>query len=193
MFRTRMALDITRSATQQALTSPEIMNEAVRSAHYGENALWRIDQLRDRPYLLVLSRFRPAMWGIHEQLGIPGAFPSWESECLDDALEALARGDRLRFRLLAMPPEDAPPARLKDWLISEGAVCGFSLSAADFDVLHVQRRALPAATVTAAFAGVLTVLEPERFASALQSGIGGGRRFGMGLMTLDAPGAHQRT
>lgn len=189
MFLTRMALDITRSATQQALTSPDLMDEAVRSAHYGENALWRIDQVRNRPYLLVQSRFRPAMWSIHEQLGIPGAFPSWESECLDDALEALAPGDRLRFRLLAMPPEDAAPSRLKDWLIETGAACGFSLSAEDFDVTHGQRLALPAAFVTATFSGMLTVWEPERFLTALQHGIGGGRRLGMGLMTLDAPGA----
>lgn len=206
MFMTRMALDINRPETQQALADPAILQKAVDQAFNGVrvHAVWRVEQLNHRMHLLMLSPLRPTLHLAHAAYGYPGAFPSWETWNVDDELYELPPQTRLHFRLCAatcapMPQSESVQHMAQEttasqltWLLHRCAECGFTTAEGDVEVLQSawvtwidpQTSALMTAH-HATYDGELTVTDPELFAQAVVSGIGESTRMGAGLMTVD--------
>lgn len=213
MFLTRMALDTNRPETQQALSSPEQMHHAVEQAadSPGQRCLWRFDRIGHKTYLLMVSCYRPAMLPLHERYGIAGAFPSWETRDYDDLLEQIIAGTVWSFRLCAgveaFPGTEETMHRRfqrialrtsdlqKAWLQAQAAPCGFACPAESLTVLgnglltlrseHHQRGALYHQVW---FDGLLRVTDEALLRRALLEGVGFGRSYGMGLITVMKPG-----
>ena len=171
----------------------------------GERVLWRLDA-EQPPTLLVQSVTAPD-WG-RLMVRHPGYLDTFKVTPLDPArLDALTRPEgRYRFRLRANPTvtkreDEAGEARAQkpkryglysadaqaQWLVSVAARSGFV--AERFEIIHSERfRARKGgAQVTlasATFEGELRVTDAGQVRTVLQHGVGHGRAFGMGLLSL---------
>lgn len=210
MFLTRMVLDTNRPETQQAVALPETLRPLIRAAAdcAPHPYLWRFDRIRNRTYLTIVSIYRPNMYELYDRFGIAGAFPSWQTEDYDEILDLAEEGTVWAFQLCA--GTEALPASEKqvfqrlhdvhlrsgilqrDWLLRQRAEGGFYCDASDVNVLHSGLVTLHPGTPGRAvlfhqirYGGVLTVTDRARFHRTLTEGLGHGRGFGMGLMTID--------
>lgn len=205
MYLSRVELDLTRPETMIALAAPQKLHGAVESSFPGERRrrLWRLDRLGERLYLLVLSEDVPELSGVAEQFGT-GAEP--ETRSYDPLLERITAGSCWNFRLVANPtrsckdPKD-PKARgtvtahstvkyQKAWLMERAEKHGFALDEDSFDVTHIKwhhfakKHTHPVALLTVTYEGNLRVTDPEAFRELLCSGIGRGKAYGLGMMTV---------
>ena len=73
MYLTRMELNTKNRDTMHLLSSPEKIHGLVESAFQGERKrnLWRIERLRGKMYLLILSPDQPDLKDGVERYGFP--------------------------------------------------------------------------------------------------------------------------
>lgn len=207
MILTRMYLNPRRRGARKLIGSPQAMHAAVLSGFPpGLNMgrpLWRLDMDDPlRPTLYVLSENRPDVTHIEEQAGWPTQ-PTAQFASYDHLLDGLRAGDTWCFRLKANPTHRAQIAgrskivahvtvsQQKSWLQDREPSLGISLGAEsptfdliDREVLRFRRDGKAVTLGTATFQGQLKVVDPETFRQALVSGIGRGKAYGCGLLTL---------
>ena len=205
MYLSRAELDPTRRNTMIALASPQKLHGAVENSFPGERRrrLWRLDTLNEKLYLLLLSEDIPDLTGLCAQFGT-GAAP--ETRPYAPLLERVTPGSCWQFRLTANPthsqkdPADAQargilkPCYLEveqeKWLLEQAGKHGFSIPEGAFRVTRKQtcrfqkngRRQVTLLAVT--YEGILQVTDPEAFREMLCQGIGRGKAYGLGLMTI---------
>ena len=208
MFLTRLELDLSRRSTMKALISPNLIHGAVEAAFpdQRQRTLWRIDSLWGKRYLLLLSPTEPDLEQAAKQFGVPGAVPLWETKSYQPLLERVTEGSVWQFRLTANPTKACKekgeergvirahitPAHQKKWLLERCAAHGFSLREEGFSVLESRwqrfykgaARNFPVTILAVTYGGQLTVTDPQLFRRTLTEGLGRGKAFGMGLMTV---------
>ena len=174
--------------------------------------LWRLDTLRGKRYLLVLSAEKPDIQKL-ATYGVPGTAMI---KTYDSFLAKIQAGQILRFRLTANPSRKiSRPGqkqgrvvphitvkRQREWLTKRAADSGFQLVKKEvvddpkisgslaFDVVnrdwpvlhHKKERSVRLSRVT--FEGLLRVTDIEAFKTTLTHGLGREKAFGMGLMTV---------
>lgn len=207
MYLTRLALDIHRKDTMRALYAPNLLHGAIENTFPGERArsLWRIDVLRETTYLLLLSEDAPDLTGVQHQFGF--ADQPWQTKDYQPLLDRIQPGSLWQFRLVCNPtrsiPGNAPGRRGKveaisviplqrKWLVEQGKKHGFRVEEGSFDVTASEWRKFKkgkengreVTLLQTTFEGTLLVTEREAFLKVLQSGIGRGKAYGMGLMTV---------
>ncbi|MBQ6327012.1 MAG: type I-E CRISPR-associated protein Cas6/Cse3/CasE [Clostridia bacterium] len=205
MYMTRMELDTARRATVLALASPNLLHGAIEAAFPGERKrrLWRVDPLNGRQYLLIVSEDRPDLTAACAQFGMEGG--SWETRDYAPFLSRIEAGSCWHFRLAANPTvskahDQGERGRVyahvtadqqKKWLLSRAEKHGFCLEGSDFDIVSrgvitfnkgADRRRVTLGVCT--FEGILRVSDAERFRAALTEGIGRGKAYGVGLLTI---------
>lgn len=205
MYLSRVELDPTRRSTMAALAAPQKLHGAVESAFAGERRrrLWRLDRLGERLYLLLLSEDAPELTGVVEQFGTGAAA---ETRSYDPLLQRVEPGSCWQFRLTANPTKSCkdpqnPAARgtvaahcttqyQKQWLLERAAKHGFALQDEGFTVTRVQWRHFakhgtrPVTLLAVTYEGVLQVTDAEQFRALLCQGMGRGKAYGLGLMTV---------
>lgn len=175
--------------------------------------LWRLEQgSSHRATLYVSSPSRPDFTSIVEQAGWPASESTWRTGSLDPLLGRLTRGQQWAFRLTANPTHAVTtPGRDRgrtmahvtvgqqtDWLLSKAARNGFDIvdgeqGQAQLEVVHREvvrfgrrtdghHRQVELSRVT--FDGILEVNDTEALRQAMISGIGRGKAYGCGLLTL---------
>ncbi len=177
--------------------------------------LWRVDgQGSDRVTLYVVSAERPDCTCIAEQAGWPTQ-ETWATRSYLPVLDSLEAGEAWRFRLTGNPVhavrlvEGAPTKRVGHvtapqqigWLLQQGQNHGFEIPVGadgdptvvvsnrlvrNFGRIHAGSRSQVTLS-TATFDGILTVVDPVAFRSALMNGIGRAKGYGCGLLTVVAP------
>lgn len=205
MYLTQLHLDERNRRTLAALNAPCKFHGAIEAAFPGprQRNLWRIDQRGGTRYLLILSKEKPELTQAALQFGVPGE--PWQVRDYSGLLNRIQKGSRWRFRLCANPTYSVPaehgrrgrvcahstPNNQLQWLIKQGARHGFSLRQDEFSVTKEEwyrfKKGAASGSVTflaVTYDGILTVEEPERFKEALCGGIGPGKAYGAGLMTL---------
>ena len=208
MFLSRIALDVHRRETMLALSSPGVLHGAVENCfiqNERERVLWRTDVLGDVTYLLLISREKPKFAHVAEQFGIFG--DQGEIKDYDPFLSRIAQGQRWQFRLRANPVRSASigsngqrgrvyahvtQMQQKQWLTERAEKNGFSLADDEFDVTDTrweiftkhpgEERKVTLRTAT--FEGILTITNVEAFCKALTEGIGRGKAYGCGMITV---------
>lgn len=210
MYLSRVELDESRRQTMRALAVPQKLHGAVEAAFPGERRrrLWRLDRLRGKLYLLLLSEDQPELSGIAEQFGpVSGTKPA-ETRNYDVVLQRIVPGSVWQFRLTANPTKSCatkgqPGTRgkvlahctveyQKQWLLERAEKHGFRLLPDDFTVtnsrwLHFAKgnaQGRPVSLLAVTYEGVLQVTDTERFTELLTHGMGRGKAYGMGLMTI---------
>jgi CRISPR system Cascade subunit CasE len=149
-----------------------------------------------------LSETKPELTSFCEQFGYDNY--EWESRPYDNFLEKIKNGDKLRFRITANPTKSEVSEKgsrgkvtaliitdeQKDWLMKKAEKNGFILTADSFDVMQKKQyrfykknsRTVTLTSVT--FEGILTVSDADLVRNALEKGIGRGKAYGMGLLTV---------
>lgn len=213
MYLSRLTLNPRSRQVQSDLRNPYDLHRTLTFAWVGEGeklpaserVLWRLDSERP-PVLLVQSAAAPD-WG-RLLARHPSYLETVQTTMLDGArLDALTRpGGRYRFRLRANPSVsksvDAPDSARKHkpkryGLYSADAQAGWLLGVAGrggfvaerFEITHSERfRARKGGTsvtlASATFEGELRVTDAGLLRDALQRGLGHGRAFGLGLLSL---------
>ena len=210
MYLSRVELDEARRSTMRALTAPQKLHGAVESAFPGERRrrLWRLDRLSGKLYLLLLSEDRPDLTGIAEQFGPVDRPDSAETRDYTQLLEQIRSGSVWQFRLTANPTKSCaragqPETRGKvfahstveyqeKWLLDRAEKHGFRLTEDSFAVTASRwlrfakggGRGRPVSLLSVTYEGVLQVTDEERFRDLLINGLGRGKAYGLGLMTV---------
>lgn len=175
-------------------------------------ALWRLDAGDQHQLdLWIVSPVPPSFEPLIEQAGWT-ATPNCRTASYRRLLDSIAAGQSWVFRLEANPTisirvdEGARGKRIPlvkredqvEWLLKRQAALGFRVVVGTHDSPNLslsQRREHrfdrrrdgqkdPVTILSVRFDGVLTVTEPEALRRALTHGVGSGKGYGCGLMTL---------
>ncbi|MCD8096438.1 MAG: type I-E CRISPR-associated protein Cas6/Cse3/CasE [Lachnospiraceae bacterium] len=213
MYLTRVHLNEKRRGTMRALSCPAMIHGAVESAFPGERRrrLWRIDRMEDVWYLLVLSEDKPDMKNVVDQFGFPGEAPQWETRSYEPLLNRIQPQSNWHFRLTANPTRSSAAEagsggrgkvhnhvtieQQKKWLMDRAESHGFRLNEDDFtitfrewNVFHKKGNRGPKVSIlSVTYEGNLTVTDTEQFCDTLTEGIGRGKAYGMGMLTVATP------
>lgn len=209
MFLSRMRLDLSLRKTMMALASPKLLHGAVERAFsmspHRSRKLWRIDHLNGRCYLLLLSAVEPDLTSAVTQFGLPDE--GWETKDYAPMLARITNGSEWRFRLTANPTvrksaHDRPHRgslyahitveHQRLWLADRAEKHGFHLRDECFDVVHNRWERFRkggaddkmVTLLSVDYEGLLTVSDADLFRRVLTEGIGRGKAYGMGLMTV---------
>jgi CRISPR system Cascade subunit CasE len=201
-----MQLDQTSRNTMRALSMPNLLHGTIESSLPGPRVrnLWRIDRLRGEYYLMLLSPERPNLSEAVRQFGLEEM--GWETRDYEPLLARIQEGSAWQFRLVANPTKSSfsgqgkrgevhahvSPAYQEQWLLERAEKHGFSLEPDDFRVVNSKwyqfykggdsRRRVSLLAVT--FEGKLVVTDAALFRETLVQGIGRGKAYGMGMMTV---------
>lgn len=210
MYLSRVELDLARPTTMQALVAPQKLHGAVESAFAGERRrrLWRLDRLGGKLYLLLLSEDRPDLTGISAQFGPVNGAGQVETRDYTPLLQRITPGSVWQFRLTANPTKSCPDpkdtavrgavrahctvAYQQQWLLQRAEKHGFALTPDSFTVTASRwlrfakggDRRHPVTLLSVTYEGVLQVTDPQVFSQLLTQGIGRGKAYGLGLMTV---------
>lgn len=209
MYLTRMELDVGKRDTRKALLAPSMFHGAIESSFPGERErrLWRVDEYQGRYYLLLLSEQAPDLSHMTKQFGTEGSEQPWQTKSYDTLLERIQVGSAWQFRLTANPTKSVKspemgkrgtvyahitPEYQAKWLLDRCEAHGFSLNPEEIVVTKSQwqrfykgnQRKRPVSLLSVTFDGILTVTDEGRFRQTLVAGIGRGKAFGLGLLTV---------
>ena len=212
MYLSRVLLDITNRNTMRALAFPNKFHGAIESCFRDDRKrkLWRLDKLGDEIYVIILSEEKPDLSLFCAQFSPSGSI--WESKNYTPFLESLENDTIWRFRLTSCPTicfpsktkEEANTDKRergkvrphltiehqKQWLINRSEKHGFKLFSNGFDIVqsklqHFYKRDRHNITLSSVtYEGVLSITDVEAFRKSLIDGIGRGKAYGMGLMTI---------
>lgn len=206
MYLTRVKLDISKRETQLALSASGRFHGAVERAfeHKQNRNLWRIDKLRGEYYILILSEEVPNLEDFMEQFG--DSKSSAETKEYDVLLNKITDHSVWRFRMVANPTHSVKtksgrgkvmahvtPEHQMEWLKAKAAANGFELVDDNCFVLanewknfykSARRKDMRVRLMLVSFEGILRVTDVDAFRSALISGIGRGKAYGAGMLTI---------
>lgn len=205
MFLSRIPLDRYNRNTLRALSSPSIFHGAVESSFTGERKrhLWRIDCLDSQLYLLLLSDCEPELSSFCSQFGQEEL--SYETKSYDGLLGRIKTGDKWRFRLTANPTKSISNQKngkrgkilahrtidfQEKWLVEKSEKNGFSVTDNSFEVVQSQwnrfykKGSKEISLLSVTYEGILEVTDTDLFKNVLTNGIGRGKAYGMGLLTI---------
>ena len=200
MYLTRLRLDPRSALARRDLADPYEMHRSLVRAFVRDaeqtppRFLWRAEPTAawSSPELLVQSA-EPGDWSV--LAGQPNYFKG-EAETREWAPEAWVREHEcFRFRLFANPTVTRDGKRLGlmgeeaqlAWLVRQGERLGFGVEAAlvtGSEMLKSRKGDSRISLLRACFDGRLRVRDAEALAAALHAGIGPGKAFGCGLLSL---------
>jgi len=199
MYMTRIML--------KRIPPPNIVHGILSAAFPGQRSdktnenLWRIDKLGDDRALLIVSANCPDQRRIVDEIGAKTlGIENDRNKTLDykPFLERIENDQTWNFRLCANPvehkkqnPDDKRgkifalrflPEQL-GWLDRQGAKNGFKVKGCD--VIGDEWRIFNNVRMRAiTFDGLLSITDVEAFRAALTHGIGRGKAYGCGLLTI---------
>lgn len=205
MYISRIELDTNRFETKRAVISPQILHSAIENC-FSESEktrkLWRLDSLREKEYLLLLSRNAPDFSGFIRQFCAEGT--KGETKDYNALLDRVQAGQERRFRLRGNTVHSAAASderkrgkiyphvtteQKKGWLLKKAESNGFEINGDDFDVTRTDdirfRHGHGYVSLGIAdFEGVLKISDAEKFKTALIQGVGRAKAYGCGFLTV---------
>ena len=208
MYLIRIALDKKKKHTQLALNNPNLFHGAIEHTfkNQEERKLWRVDTLRGKSYLMIVSQTTPDLSSLIWQYAPEGS--QAEVKDYDILLDRIKNGDTYYFKLCADPTRCRPiregqkrgtlyscntKETQKDWLINKSKICGFEIQENNFQILSSrkiqfakgqQENRIDVKMNVVTYFGILKVTDAETFKKALTGGIGRRKAFGTGMITI---------
>lgn len=217
MYLSRVLLNDRKRETLHAIASPQLIHGAVESC-FGytpdsegnrKRLLWRIDNIADKQYLLLLSEGIPKLTSLVQQFGYPDIQPQSQTKAYASFLERLCNGQRWQFRLRANPVHSSmkeanettrrgkiyahvTPEQQNQWLMSRTTASGFDIKQNELNLVHSEWKKFrknnqvnrEVVLRVATFEGVLHITDAEKFRYSLTAGIGRAKAYGCGLLTI---------
>ena len=160
--------------------------------------------------MLLLSAQVPELTRLAQQFGVEEREQLWETKSYDPLLERVQRDSVWQFRLTANPTTSVKsanpgvrgtvhahitPEHQISWLKEQGINHGFSIIPEDVYVMSNRwlqfhkggERKHPVTLLAVTFEGILQVTDSACFRETLTHGIGRGKAFGLGLLTVMRP------
>ena len=211
MILTRSYLNPRRRDARKLLASPQAMHAAIRSG-FPPNAdpgrvLWRMDAEGPSATVWIVSADTPDLTHLEEQAGWPSRSTT-KSIAYGGLLRALDVDQAWAFRLTANPTHRAQHNGKKkvfahvtaeqqtQWLLDRQEQLGVKLhtgaetptfTLVGRDTKRFRRGQSTVTLGVAPFSGALEVVDPDLLRTALTSGVGRGKAYGCGLLTLARP------
>lgn len=161
--------------------------------------LWRIDWLKEKSYLLVVSRVKPDMRQL-EAYGVPN---TGQCKSYDSFLQSLAQDQKMSFRLVANPVRAVKQdgqrgkvyphitvAQQLEYLERRAERLGFSLMDGDYQIVQrdfpilKKKGGKSIKLARAIYEGSLIIENAEIFRETLTKGVGKEKAYGFGMMTV---------
>lgn len=213
MYLSRVEIDINNRRKMKDLTHLGCyhawVEDSFPNSSTNENRprkLWRIDNIYDKYYLLVLSERKPDI----EKLEKYGLESSAGVKAYDEFLDSLKEGMRAKFKIKlntvrAYKDEKNPNKRgrimpvpsdkLNEFLIDKAARNGFEVKLGEFEISKIDKeyfmhtdkgetKKSKKDIVSATYEGILTITDLEKFKTALINGIGKKKAYGCGFLTI---------
>lgn len=208
MYISRVKLDCTKRKTMIALSAVQKIHGAVEACFTGEKQrkLWRLDNLNGDLYVLIVSKTSPNLLEFNNQFGFLGDNKCIETKSYDRFLGKIENGSKWRFRLTANPTWSSFKKKgergevvahstidyQKKWLIDHAENNGFSVNEDEFDVVskrwlsfrHKGDKCAKVSILSVTFEGNLLITDNTRFVEVMKNGIGRGKAYGNGLITV---------
>ena len=207
MYLSRIELDIYNRKKMRDLKDLNSIHGFVESCFPEEiregkrtRKLWRIDNLKNKKYLIILSEGRPDCQKI-EKYAVKG---SYETKDYDQFLDKLEEGMKARFRIkmntvkAKLSKDNSKRGRivpvadeeLSKFFLDRTEKNGFSVGIDEFGIF--EKELLPYKTVgkqqynlvSASFEGNLMIIDHEKIKESLTKGIGKKKAYGFGLLTI---------
>ena len=209
MYLTRVKLNLNKRKTLLAIYSPAKFHGAIESSFENkqDRNLWRIDKLGETTYLLLLSSEVPNMHSFIEQFGFDN--DSAETKDYSKLTNTIKEGSVLRFRLVGNPTHSIKMdgqrgkvvAHVTDeykylWLEKKALSCGFQINRNQCSILasewkdfykgNPEKKSISNRVhlLQVSYEGTLTVTNVDAFINAINNGIGRGKAYGCGLLTV---------
>ena len=203
MFLSRIELKIRSYATHTLLASPQRIHAVVEGCFIRPEGvakprtLWRIDTLCERTYLIILSTERPDFTNVLRQYceeGITG-----ETKDYTSVLNSIKTGMQYSYRFVGNPVKKSAKSIVAlvtaeqqlSWLLGKADKSGFkinetsvSIGQSDWQQFYRKKTERPVELNKIVYEGVLEVTDVEAFIGALINGIGRGKAYGCGLVTV---------
>ena len=212
MYLSRVEIDINNRRKMKDLTHLGCYHAWVEnsfpkvSKENRPRKLWRIDNIYNKYYLLVLSENKPDIvklekYGIESSAGVKN---------YDEFLDSLKEGMRAKFkiklntvraykdeknstkrgRIMPVPNEE-----LNEFLIDKATRNGFEVKLGEFEIrkidkeyfMHTDKNETKKSRknlVSVTYEGLLTITDLEKFKIALVNGIGKKKAYGCGFLTI---------
>ena len=201
MYLSRVTINTTLRETMRALVSPNIFHGAIESSFDGARArrLWRIDDLKGKKYILIVSETMPKLEHFAEQFGYVSEY---ETKDYSPLLDRILEGERWQFRLTANPVVSKMNGKImahitpefqKKWLSSRAKRLGFSVDENEFQTVQSKwydfrkkngTGSFRIRLLSVTFEGILTITDAKQFRETLCNGIGREKAYGQGLLTV---------
>ena len=201
MYISRVYLDGKKHKTVQALYNRGILHGAIERCFQGERqkSIWRLDRTGERIFLILVSMEKPDFTFFCEQFGLNGS--QAEVKQYDAFISTINEGNILRFRLTANPTIKKDNKRIPlnkkktenqsycamDWLIDRMKNNGAEVISAQISKYERHRIAYNGKSIVlaeATYDGCIRVMDQKMFMMALLNGIGHGKAYGCGLLTV---------
>lgn len=168
--------------------------------------LWRIDCLKGKYYLLILSETKPDI-GSLEKYGVKG---SMQIKSYDKFLSNIKEGMRARFKINLNTTKSisekiksgkrgrvvpVPIEELNEFFISKAEKNGFKVERDEFGITERNSQLFKKNSddktekanlhlVGAVYEGILSVTDLDKFKNALLNGIGRKKAYGFGMLSI---------
>ena len=204
MYLSRIELDLKKRDAMRALNNPNMIHGAIAAVFSEEDnrILRRIDRIGDKAYLLIASPCKADLSHIARQFGTG----IWDSADYQPLLDRIVDGGTYRFRLVANPTISVSSESRngrgmrhahistqyqEKWLLDRCGKYGFYTDLSSFGVVGSKWYSFkkrgegpPVRLLAVAYEGILKVTNAEKLKKSLVSGIGRGKAYGLGLMTV---------
>lgn len=207
MFLSRVEIDSSNRQKMKKLSHVGAYHDWVERCfpkeielHERSRKLWRIDEINNKTYLLLLSEEVPDL----EKLSEFGVSGTAQTKNYDSFLSKLFEGQKLRFRVVLNPvvavkEEGSSRGKIKPhvtveqqmkFLLDRAEINGFALESDDFRIVDrkfigFKRKGENVPRLSfAAYEGLLTIRNLDLFINLLTKGLGKKKAYGFGLMTV---------
>lgn len=198
-------------SSPQAMHAAVLAGFPAPAANGDGRVLWRVDRdYSHRILLYVASPTAPDFTHLVEHAGWPKTTQTWETRSYDDLLSSLKKGQRWAFRLTANPVRSGRPKeqshgptrryghvtvdQQRQWLLSRTERAGFQVLTAgteepdlivrERETVTFPRRGSKVTLRRVCYDGRLEVTDAAALRHTLIRGLGHGKAYGCGLLTL---------
>lgn len=199
MYLSRINLSNRKFKALMAEKNPNLIHGTLCMSNPNKRVLWRIDYVNQSRNLLLLSKDHIDLSDLQTQFGEEGS----ESQTLNlsSMISKFIPGSKWRFRIRANPvfrslnPKTGKKTyidykndsgRLK-WLEDRSLKNGFllnSVSVNEIKTLRFNKNNMTVTLTSVTYDGILTITDSDLFIKAFTKGIGHGKAYGLGMLSL---------
>lgn len=201
MFLTKIVLNPARKGTHQLVSNPRSLHAAIQKAFpdNGDRILWWLDTSARDPQVFILSPTTPSVEHIIEQAGRANDSTGLVTKDYSPVLQSVSEGAVYRMQVDANITKSVQGKRvplfreedIEQWFNRQGENHGFklvsTLSVIPKIPVIVRKDGYKVTLEHHLLDCKINVTDGEKFKQLIKSGLGRGKAYGLGMITLGKP------